>query len=165
MIKLRDLLLKEEGQDPKELAKQLGLSYSGWGKWKDNTGADVAKTINGQLVKLDQPEPPSASDGDDGEGFYNPEQDVNHDVSVGSIPDDAMYPQIQHHNPITTTGEPIPTDAMYNPEQDVDHNVSVGEIPDEAIYDPTLPENDPSVKLQPAFAESKRFDIKPFIRR
>lgn len=51
-------LHENEGSKPAEQAKQLGLTYAGWGKWMDDSGKVVAKTVNGQLVKLDDPEEP-----------------------------------------------------------------------------------------------------------
>lgn len=52
-------ILKEDGAP--EQAKQLGLTYAGWGKWKDESGKTVAKTVQGNLVKL-SPEEASAEE-------------------------------------------------------------------------------------------------------
>jgi hypothetical protein len=43
-----------------EQAKAMGLKYAGYGKWKDASGKTVAKTVQGNLVKLDGTEAPEA---------------------------------------------------------------------------------------------------------
>lgn len=50
---LLSALLSEELSDAAEQAHKLGLVSGGWGTWKDASGKTVAKTIQGQLVKLD----------------------------------------------------------------------------------------------------------------
>lgn len=60
--------------DAAEQAKQLGLTYAGWGKWKDSTGKVVAKTVDGQLVKVEPGEEVPDHDGwDSNLGHVNPE--------------------------------------------------------------------------------------------
>jgi hypothetical protein len=57
---IRLMLLLFEGAVSDEASKkahELGLTYSGFGYWKDNSGRTVAKTVKGVLTKLDdQPE-------------------------------------------------------------------------------------------------------------
>lgn len=56
MIKLKTLIedvVVEEESEAATQAKQLGLTSAGWGTWKDNSGATVAKTVQGKLVKID----------------------------------------------------------------------------------------------------------------
>lgn len=38
---------------PRDQAHKLGLTYKGHGVWKDSTGKSVAKTVDGNLVRLD----------------------------------------------------------------------------------------------------------------
>lgn len=51
--------------DAAEQAKMLGLTYGGWGKWKDDSGKTVAKTIDDTLVKLSPEEAAAEEAGDD----------------------------------------------------------------------------------------------------
>lgn len=61
------------GNDPSEEAHKLGLTAAGWGYWKDKTGRSVAKTVQGQLVKLAPGEEAGqAKDYDDVESQFNP---------------------------------------------------------------------------------------------
>lgn len=56
MITLKKLLesvLQEEESEAAQQAHALGLVSGGWGTWKDKTGKTVAKTIRGQLVKVE----------------------------------------------------------------------------------------------------------------
>lgn len=57
MIRLRRLIteavLLEAESDAAEQAHKLGLVSGGWGTWKDQSGKTVAKTVRGQLVKLE----------------------------------------------------------------------------------------------------------------
>jgi hypothetical protein len=54
------------GAKPSEQARQLGLKYVGFGRWLDpERGKIVAKTIDGQLVKMDRPEEPANEDGEE----------------------------------------------------------------------------------------------------
>lgn len=50
---------EESGETAAETAHRLGLTYTGWGKWSDETGTPVAKTVNNKLVKI-TPESPTA---------------------------------------------------------------------------------------------------------
>lgn len=55
-VKLSQLVtsLLNEASDTAEQARKLGLVYSGYGRWKDpKTNKIAAKTINGQLVKVE----------------------------------------------------------------------------------------------------------------
>jgi hypothetical protein len=58
-------LIKEESAA--ETAHRLKLQYAGYGVWKDASGKSVAKTVNGQLVKLEPGEvaQPSQGGGDE----------------------------------------------------------------------------------------------------
>ena len=61
MLRLLDILLEEYiPEEESETAKQAhakGWVGGGWGTWKDKSGKVVAKTINGQLVPIDQVQP------------------------------------------------------------------------------------------------------------
>lgn len=63
LIQLRQLIREEiirrlNESEASERAKELGLQNAYWGRWMDNDGNIVAKTVDGQLVKLDTPEEP-----------------------------------------------------------------------------------------------------------
>jgi hypothetical protein len=52
-MKLSKLL--ENWLDSYPIAKQadiLGLSYAGYGRWKDDTGKIVAKTVDGKIISI-----------------------------------------------------------------------------------------------------------------
>lgn len=51
-IKLSNLV-RQAISHPAELAHKLGLNSAGWGYWRDESGKTVAKTVDGNLTKLD----------------------------------------------------------------------------------------------------------------
>lgn len=53
------------GKKPADQAKEMGLSYDGYGYWSDRSGKRVAQTVNGNLVKLDAQEPPAEAPKED----------------------------------------------------------------------------------------------------
>ncbi len=70
-----------EAASPADQAKKLGLTYAGWGKWMDDSGDIVAKTVNGELVKLTAPEP--AIDDDDDDTYELPDLGGDGDYQKG----------------------------------------------------------------------------------
>jgi hypothetical protein len=53
--------LLSETKTAAQQAHELGLTHAGWGYWQDSSGKVVAKTINGQLVKLEPGEQQSST--------------------------------------------------------------------------------------------------------
>lgn len=49
--------LQEAKATPAEQAKKMGLSYAGWGRWMDDSGKIVARTLKGKLTKVEPEEP------------------------------------------------------------------------------------------------------------
>lgn len=63
-VKLVKLLksIVTEAEDPSELAHKLDLKSGGFGRWVDDTGETVAKTVDGNLVKIDPNEKQDSTD-------------------------------------------------------------------------------------------------------
>ncbi len=45
---------QQQGATPAQQAQQKGLTYAGYGYWRDSSGQVVAQTVEGELVMLDQ---------------------------------------------------------------------------------------------------------------
>lgn len=67
MTRLAPMVAEIMESDTADQAKKMGLTYGGYGKWKDAQGNTVAKTVNGQLVKIGADDVATAPDaeGDD----------------------------------------------------------------------------------------------------
>jgi hypothetical protein len=74
--------LKEE-EDPSELAHMLNLVYKGWGKWGDETGQTVAKTVKGRLVKLTPEEQAAENDKESQSNSHAGEPEPHPELQVG----------------------------------------------------------------------------------
>jgi hypothetical protein len=55
------VLFESRASDAATQAHDMGLSYAGYGKWKDQSGKTVAKTVKGNLVRLEPGETPGTS--------------------------------------------------------------------------------------------------------
>jgi hypothetical protein len=56
-------LTNEEESEASKQAKQMNLTSDGWGRWKDQTGNVVAKTVDGKLVKIEKDKDYKDADG------------------------------------------------------------------------------------------------------
>jgi hypothetical protein len=101
--KLLESILDEAESEAAEQAKGMGLIYKGYGRWADQTGKIVAKTVGNQLTKLDAPETQP--------GAGNPEAPGAEPTDVEPIARDG------NANPDTAVGGDLP-DSYTNPEMD-----------------------------------------------